>query len=72
MVNSVGRVCASILGDMNMRNFSVEAIRDYLGVIGMLAVFIGVAGISAAFVGTPTDVVAFSEPITTVIAWQSH
>ncbi len=55
-----------------MRNFSAEAIRDYLGVIGMLAVFIGVAGISAAFVGTPTDVVALNEPITTVIAWQSQ
>ncbi len=72
MVNSVGSDCALILGDMNMRIFSAEAIRDYLGVIGMLAVFIGVAGISAAFMGTPIEVVALNEPITTVIAWQSQ
>ena len=59
-------------GNMDMRDFSAEAIRDYLGVIGMVAVLIGVAGLSAAFVGTPTDAVALGEPVTTLIAWQAQ
>jgi hypothetical protein len=55
-----------------MGYFSAEAIRDYLGVIGMVAVFIGVAGLSAAFLGMPADVAALNEPLTTVVAWQAQ
>ena len=55
-----------------MRNISADAIRDFLGAVGMIAVFIGVVGLSTAFVDTPTEVAALQQPAVTAVAWQTQ
>jgi len=53
-----------------MRNFAVEAVANYLGAIGMVAVFAGVIGLSVTFMEVRADVAAHDAPVSTAVAWQ--